>query len=50
MSYFYETEFDILAGFGPVWQFRVHEIVVHFIISILSNSKSRLLKQAKMMF
>ena len=39
MIYFYETEFDILAGFGPVWQFRVHEI--------LSNSKFRLLKQAK---
>ena len=25
VSCFYETEFEIRAGFGPVWQFIIHE-------------------------
>ena len=29
LSYFYETEFEIWAGFGPTWQFGVNEFLVH---------------------
>ena len=33
VSYFYKTEIEILAGFGPAGKFRVHE----FLVCVLNN-------------
>ena len=49
VSYFYETEFEIWAGFGPAWQLRLHEFFV-LLTTILSRFYFRLLKQARIIF
>ena len=35
VSFVYQTKFEIWAGFGPAEQFRAHELLFMFILSII---------------